>query len=612
MVKAYYKTIFRTIKNNLSRFLSMIAIVALGVGFVTGLSATAPNMKDSINKYYYDNNVSDIFIKSSSVFGITNEQILIIQNNELISNVESFFTFDITINDNSDKLDTRLYYLPLQTQTLNKITLFEGDWPKQKNEILVERSSQNIKKRSIGDIITYNGEVLKIVGIASNPLYFSTQKIRSINENEYLETIIYFDNEINFAPSIITDLYIKLFDVTKNRFTSEYEQKINKQITNLKQNNKLDSLVFMTIEENESFALFKTNIDKIETISFIFPFFFIFIAALVILTTMTRLIEEERTIIGCYKTLGYGNVKIVFKYLFYAMLCGIIGSIIGIIGGFKLIPKLINSTFINMFNMPPLTNGFFYLFGIITAIIMLLSLFAVTLYVAIKSVRENPALLLRPKAPKKGKKIFLERMDFIWKHLKFKYKSTFRNVFRYIKHFIMTVTSIAGCMALVLAGLGLYDSIDGTDLTQFSDPSLIKGIINSVLSISIILIVCAAVLSIVVIYNITNMNIEERKKEIATLMVLGYKDKEVVGYIYREIFTLSCFGIIIGLPLGYILLKFVLNYMDSQAFRLILNINWYSWILSVVLTVLFIVMVDVMLYRKIIKIDMNASLKAND
>lgn len=164
----------------------------------------------------------------------------------------------------------------------------------------------------------------------------------------------------------------------------------------------------------------------------------------------------------------------------------------------------------------------------------------------------------------------------------------------------MTVVSVAGSTALVLAGFGLRD------VSLNEDVGILAGFADTFALISMVIILFAAALCVLVIYNLTNMNISERKREIATLKVLGYRDSEVSGYIYREVLIMAVFGIIIGLPLGFGLLYFVFGYLD---FGSVSMVKWYSYLISAILVLVFVGFVDLLLFRKIRKVDMNDSLK---
>ena len=617
-MSAYSKTIFRTMKNQLGRFLAMMLIVLIGIAFSTGLGATPTNMEDSVRKYYTLNNVPDIVIKAP--LGFSAEQLDFLEADVSVKKIETFFAMDDptddlaggTIDTDSSRRVTRICFLPLADTDINKLELLDGRLPEVAGEIIVERASSRMTAAVVGEEINYHGQILSVVGVVGNPLLFTKEGIESFVKDKRLQRVIYHDSKITPAPMpMTTDAYIKLNLVHSDIFSDSYIKEV-KQIISYMNSISTDAnpLVLLSLSENESFAMFRENMDRIAAISYIFPVFFVLVAALVVLTTMTRLVEDERTVIGCYKTLGHGNGKICFKYLFYALFCGIVGSVLGMAAGFRLLPILVHSIYNTaMFHMPPLSSGFYYWFGLIASLIMILTLASITLYVTCSALKNKPAELLRHKTPKSGRKILLERIPFIWKHLKFKHKSTCRNVFRYVKHLIMTIVSVAGCTALIVAGFGLYDSINGTNVAGVANPGAAGSMIDTIAYISMVLIASAGFLTLVVIYNLTNMNIAERKREMATLKVLGYKDGEVGGYIFREVMLLTVLGILFGLPLGYGLLHFALTFMDAGVAILV---KWYSWLASIGTVIAFTLIVDLLLLRKISSIDMSESLKIND
>jgi len=234
---------------------------------------------------------------------------------------------------------------------------------------------------------------------------------------------------------------------------------------------------------------------------------------------------------------------------------------------------------------------------------MFVAIILVTFYVTWKEIKEKPANLFQAKAPKAGKTILLEKIAFIWSKLSFKYKSCYRNIFRYKGRLAMIVLSVLGSTALVMAGLGLYNIS--------SKPITINGVAfdmgNSIKYVSVAAIIFALILTILVIYNITNMNISERNREIATLKVLGYKDYEVCSYIFREIIQISIIGVILGIPSGILILYLIMKFLD---FGSLSDIKLISYFLTGVLVITFIIIVDLLLIRKIKKVNMNDSLKS--
>ena len=216
-----------------------------------------------------------------------------------------------------------------------------------------------------------------------------------------------------------------------------------------------------------SASSYLSNVDKLEAITTVFPIFFFLVAALVALTTMTRMVEEERLQIGTLKALGYKRGQIMFKYLFYAWVATLVGGAAGLAFGFTVIPIVIWNAYGTMYTIP----GFRCLFHASLAVLgvgaALLCTSAATLNACGQTLKEWAAQLLLPKAPKAGKRIFLERITPVWKRMKFTHKVTARNLFRYKKRFFMTVIGVAGCTALLVTGFGLKDSISDIVSKQF-------------------------------------------------------------------------------------------------------------------------------------------------
>ena len=351
----------------------------------------------------------------------------------------------------------------------------------------------------------------------------------------------------------------------------------------------------LTLHENFSFQSFHEYSGKIASIGYVLMVVFLFVTILVVLSTMTRLLDEERGQIACLLTLGYSPFRIIFKYLLFALIGTVIGGFGAYFAGLGL-ARIVYDNFTWNYTLPPFTSHISLAFFFITFAVILIATLAATAIAGAKLTRQEPADLLRPKTPKAGKKVFLERIPFIWNRLSFKYKSTMRNVLRFFMRFLMTVVSVALSTALVLAGLAVLDCC------LFQD---IGG--AAMITISVIILIFAALLNFVVTYTLTNINISERERELATLMVLGYYDGEVAGYIYREIYITSLIGILFGIPVGCLLCLFVFQVMS---FGSIAGISWFVWVLAPVLSVIFTILVTLILRHKIVSIDMNQSLKA--
>jgi len=344
--------------------------------------------------------------------------------------------------------------------------------------------------------------------------------------------------------------------------------------------------------------------DKIETLGHIFPVFFILVAVLTVLTTITRLVEEERSKAACLKTLGYSNFAIVFKYVLFALICSLFGCIIGILAGnFLLSPTLFNAIKLE-FSHAVYPGGFYLEYGLMWSAVMIAAVAIISVSVSLKKFHEKPAALLRPKAPKHGKSAFIEKIPLVWRLLKFRFKTSVRNILRYKGRLIMTVVAVAGATALVFCGLGLFSALNNMGHEREN-----TAMIDAIIPISTALVLCAIIVMVLVLFNLTNINIEERKKEIATLKVLGYNQVEVATYIYREVMILSVLGMIVGLPLGYFFLGYMFDALDFSSYE---YVQWYAYVLSVVLSFVSVIVADVLLYFKIKKVDMQSSLKTVD
>ena len=335
--------------------------------------------------------------------------------------------------------------------------------------------------------------------------------------------------------------------------------------------------------------------DRIELISFIFPVFFLLVVALVVFVTMTRLIESNRVSIGCYATLGYNRASIIFKYMLFAGAASILGVGLGFVIGEFVVSPIIYVAATAQLELP-YSKRVTSTFGIIASVGIAVFVQLITLLTVYISTKEKPARLLSPKSPKIGGKILLERIPFLWNRLKFKYKSTLRNIFRYKPRFFMTVFSVLFSTALVFCGLALSFVMEQTSAHT----------IDFIRPISAVVVLFAVLLNVLVTYNLTNINIEERKREIATLKVLGYRHGEVAGYIFREIFILTSLGILLGLPSGYFIMDVVFNILEFGGAE---YIKWYVWILTAAVSIGSLLLTDLFLYNKIRKTDMNSSLK---
>lgn len=612
MVKTYLKTVRRMFKKHLIRLLSLIGIVLISIGFISGIGSPTDMIKDSIENYYTKQNVSDFIVKSKTG-GFTDEQISAVKNRYGENNVETGMSLDIRTGE---KRSLRLYFLDLENTGINKLELIEGEriTLDDENCVYAEVKDNVIKGYSVGDKVEielapeYKINVT-IKGIVRSPLTFGKDgepsynnpedieipdNLSDINKLDLLENILYCPTDVCAIMSK-GDLYIKegnreLF----HSFSSGYEKYIDEEKTEL---TKLlgEDIRIITLYDNYSFKSIIASADKVRGIGNILMVIFIAVTLLVVLSSMMRLMEEERSQIACLKTLGYGSISIVLRYVFFALVAFAVGGCIGFFVGHG-VSWLICIVFGYGHVMPPISmvvnpSYYFISLGAIIAV-TLIAVFSIGMRLA----NNYPADLLRPKPPKKGGRILLERIPFIWKRLSFKYKSSMRNVFRYKTRFFMMLVSVAVSTGLVFAGLALLDMCLFGD---FGSPAII--------GIALVIVAFAGLLTAVVINTLTTINISEREREIATLMVLGYHDGEICGYIYREIYISTFFGILLGYPVGIGLATLVFK---TIGFGTVENVSWFMWLLIPVIVFAFTLIVTLMLRPKIVKTKMNESLKS--
>lgn len=222
-------------------------------------------------------------------------------------------------------------------------------------------------------------------------------------------------------------------------------------------------------EKSYSYADFAASADRMDAMAALFPVFLFAVAALVCLTTMTRMVDEQRTAIGTYKALGYQQSAIAFKYVLYAAIASVLGSILGVIVGVQVFPELIFNAWKMLYELPPMERVNDLVVPVATVLVSVLLITATAWFSVRRELAAVPATLMRPKSPRAGKVILLERIPALWSRLSFSQKVTMRNIFRYKKRFFMTVLGVMGCAALLIAGLGLSDSIKNMVTTQYGD-----------------------------------------------------------------------------------------------------------------------------------------------
>lgn len=586
VMKTFFKSIRRMIFAQITRLLTITFIIFVSVSLMYGISEVRNKIDTAVDTVCTKCSIPDIVVKSTSNYGITDRGALEEAFGQ--ENLKSATVYEMT-TDNKKIVRFMGYEFD---SGLFDLKLISGSLPSNPGEVVLQSLSTKGTKYSVGQVITLNGAAgevkFTISGIVENKYFFARNREPSYTDGETLDAVIYCDMPV----ALTTDIFVTLSRDCKI-FSHDYKVLIENAKAKLAGQSDIRVL---TLYEN--FGLFSVHsyAAKVEKIAIIFMVFFMLVTLLVIFSTITRLLDEERPQIACLKTLGYSNFACHMKYFIFVIFAVVLGSLLAApVGG--IITKLIFTAFDIQYLMPAYPNDFAIGYYSLSVGIILLSSLISTFFSATKMTSLLPAKLLVPKTPKKGKKVLLEKIPFIWNRLSFKYKSTLRNVFLFKSRFFMTVISIIGSTILVLAGLGLLDNAK-------SLPSA-----DSIVFIALVLIVFAALLCALVIYNLTNINISERSREISSLMVLGYFDSEVTSYIFREIYIMSFIGAVLGIPLGALFLDFVFNFISFGAVSVV---NWWSWLLAPVLTMLFTVLSTLLLYKKIVKTDISVSLKTLD
>lgn len=639
-------------KKNISRFIAIIFIVLISVGLTSGVGSSTDDLKDSVSVFKTERNVGDITLKSSSESGFSTAEVAALKKKYGEENVSAYTSYDVYLQFKGQKLLTRLYfYDDIAKRSVNKFSdedtkRQEAAAPKGTVGVYAEKADNVLKGFSLGDEVTLNFAdmfaqlaaqdnktlpewqktwldklspvTLSVTKIVEDPRLFAkegepsylngydlalpdTSKVNdliTLDEALFLPMSAlplasgYGDVSISLAsldaPELLSSDYEKFIDDEKESILSILSDASEGKTTK-------DSFHFITLYENYSFKSLFAYADKIRGLSFVLVVAFSFITVLVTLSNMTRLVDEERAQSACLITLGYSGASVVIKYILFALTATAIGGVIGYFVGTGLC-SFVYLVFEYSYVMPPETGVFGVTFFAITFAVIIVCAVLATASAGMKTVKQTPAELLRPKSPKPGKKVIIERIPFIWNRLSFKYKSTVRNVLRYASRFIMTVIAVAGSMGLVAAGLALLDMCL---FGNFGNASIAW--------LSVLIVVFAALLTFTAVYTITNISISERNREIATLMVLGYFDSEVAGYIYREIYIDAAVGIVFGYGAATLLISIIFNVMG---FGSLASVSWYVWLISPVLVLLFTFVVTLCLRKKITKVDMNASLKA--
>lgn len=663
-----------------------------------------------------------------------------------------------------------------------------------KSQIAAARAQLDSAKSQITDGKAQIQSAWALLNEKEGTLNASKAQLAS-GEQELADGRSEYEQAAKEAEDQITDGQVKIIDGEKQ--LADAKQKIADAKAEIKKIENPKWYVQTREDALTEYQGYGDNADRMRSIGKVFPVLFFLVAALISLTTMTRMVEEQRVQIGTMKALGYGKAAIAGKYIGYALIATLGGSIFGVLIGEKILPLVIIYGYMILYkHLPAILLPYHMSYAIQASVIAVACILIATIASCYKELAAEPAELMRPAAPKQGKRILLERIGIIWKHLNFTWKSTVRNLIRYKKRFFMTIFGIGGCMALMVVGFGLKDCIyeivslqyekvqfydaatymsddiseenrqqiqeyldqnadvketievhmqktdvksasgkktlylmvpsddekiedflsfhsrtnknevyslkkdeviltekmasllnvkvgdqltiededrgdqtvtigaicenymshylylspekyeelygkpveyntiiysvkDGKDdqiektgtkllamdgVLNVSYTSSIEGRLDDMLRslnlVIVVLIVSAGMLAFVVLYNLNNINITERQRELATLKVLGFYDGEVASYVYRENILLTIIGSVVGMVLGNFLHRYTILTVEVEEAMFGRQIHWQSYLYSFLFTAAFSLFVNWVMFYKLKKIDMVESLKS--
>ena len=486
------KNTLRKLKHSFGRYFSLLIIVLIGIGFYAGIQSSVPSIKTLQNDYYNETNLMDLTIRST--LGLTKDDVDALNNLANVKKVEGTYTATLLSGEDAIKVHAI-------TENVNKYKLEEGRIPQNENECLADSSFYEV-----GDTIEITSEEnplnqnkFKVVGTIISPLYTGTNygyknigtgKLHSyiyvpktvFSEDTYTEIYILGDKKDDEIPyskdydNFIDELTDKVENIKEKREQTRLDEiktnLINAAMANpnqITQIPNLESKWYITGRNSEvtGYSTLENQYFQVTTIATIIPLIFVSIVFLMSSNTMSRMINEERTEMGTFSSLGISNTRIIINYLSYVLSGTIIGAVIGYMIGTFFIPSLVYNIF--QFHIPNLEYYFDINLFIACLLVAIILMTIVTIYNSYKELKQKPATLLRPASPKSGKAIFLEKIKFFWSKLSFSSKITTRNIFRYKKRVFMTLIGSAGCTCLIFLGFALRDSVNGVGDKQYGE-----------------------------------------------------------------------------------------------------------------------------------------------
>lgn len=462
--------------------MSIMIITALGVGMLTGLYASCLDMYYSADRFYDRQHLFDIRIMSP--MGMTEADVQAVSGVAGVEQAEG--AFSRTVKTDVDGVGKSAELKTPGAKGINAPYILEGVLPSGTGEIAVSRKYIEESGASVGGSLSIGSEAYTITGVAMDPMNIQAGGMASVFRANATTDYTFFTAAGTPAAGtpaaagsspIFTAVYITVAGTKElDTFSDEYKQAVQhvmERIDGLRgQAGAGSSAAQWYIQDRtslDSYSSMVNDLSSIEAVGKVFPVIFLLVAVLMSLTSMTRMVEEERGLIGTYKALGFSNGAIYRKYLLFASLASLMGGLLGDVFGFVLMPKFISVVLEELYTVPQYELRFDLVYGVGGVLLFLVAIVGATALACYSELKRMPASLMRPKAPRAGSRVFLERLPVIWNRLKFLNKVTVRNLFRYKKRLLMTVGGIMGCTALILCGFAIKDSIDRLGPRQYKE-----------------------------------------------------------------------------------------------------------------------------------------------
>lgn len=460
----------RSIHTSFSRYLALLLIVLLSVGFFVGLKVTDVQFTDTCQQYLNDHNFSDIRIMSAS--GLTDSDLEDVRDQDYVRQAQGTVHIDamMTYAGSEDP-----YTLMSINDKVNTPSLTAGRMPEKESECLADAKA--FSEKNIGSNLVVSDDnrsdtsaaigqdSFKIVGLCNSPLYLGDSRGTASIGSGAPAGFIYVPAESLTSP-VYTEIDVILSD-TGPIYTEGYDSRLKKYSGRLSDMFEDQSVYVLTSNENSGYASFDNDTSIVTGIADIFPIFFIIIAMLVCITTMSRMVDEERTQIGTLKAMGYSSGAITMKYMLYAGSATLAGWAGGFFFGTRAFPLVLWKAYGSLYDFAPLNYVFSPSLALITLGVSMAGILVSTYISCRTELMSEPAALIRPKTIKNGRRILLERIRPLWSRLSFLQKITLRNMFRYRNRFIMMLVGISCCTALVVTAFGVRDSMIDTGSLQY-------------------------------------------------------------------------------------------------------------------------------------------------